>query len=69
MRQQPYCNLIIKLQAYNLENTNRCFQSILNVQATRVIGTDNRELIPEFFSKIEYFLNLNCDYYGILDNN
>ena len=29
-------------------------------------GADNRELIPEFFSKIEYFLNLNCDYYGIL---
>ena len=66
MRQQPYCNLLIKLQAYNLENTNRCLQSILNVQATRMKGADNRELIPEFFSKIEYFLNLNCDYYGIL---
>jgi hypothetical protein len=26
---------------------------------------DNREIIPEFFSRIEYFLNLNCDSYGI----
>ena len=26
MRQQPYCNLLIKLQAYNLENTNRCLR-------------------------------------------
>ena len=26
---------------------------------------DNRELIPELFSRTEYFFNLNCDSYGI----
>jgi len=67
MRQLPYDNLLVRLQEYNLENCNRCFGSILSMQEIRINGSDNRELIPEFFSKIEYFLNLNCDYYGILD--
>ena len=64
MRQQPYDNLLVKLQGYNLENTNRCFISISSLQQITNSGADNRELIPEFFSKIEYFLNLNCDAYG-----
>ena len=64
MRQQPFCDLLIKLQAYSLENTNRCFGSILLTESVIMNGNDNRELIPELFSKIEYFLNLNCDYYG-----
>ena len=67
MRQQPYDNLIVRLQEYNLENTNRCFINISTLQAITKGGSDNRELIPEFFTRIEYFLNLNCDYYGILD--
>ena len=68
MRQQPFCDLIIKLQGYDLENTNRCFINITGVQAILANGNDNRELIPELFSKIEYFLNLNCDHYGYLAN-
>ena len=68
MRQQPYCNLLVKLQSYNLESTNRVFISISTVELVRDSGNDNRELIPEFFSKIEYFLNLNCDHYGYLNN-
>ena len=67
MRQQPYDNLLVKLQAYNLENPNRIFGDIISLQTVIQLGTDNRELIPEFFSKIEYFLNLNCDLYGIID--
>ena len=67
MRQQPYDNLIVRLQEYNLENTNRCFVSISTLQDITSGGGDNRELIPEFFTRIEYFFNLNCDYYGILD--
>ena len=31
MRQQPYCNSLVKLQGYNLENTNRCFLSKIKV--------------------------------------
>ena len=64
MRQQPYDNLLIKLQGYNLESVERCFSDISSTQKVYKIGVDNRELIPEFFTKIEFFLNLNCDYYG-----
>ena len=31
-------------------------------------GNDNRELIPEFFSKIEFFMNLNYAFYGMRSN-
>ena len=67
MRQQPYDNLIVRLQEYSLENTNRCFINLSTLQSLATGGNDNRELIPEFFFKIEYFLNINCDFYGILD--
>ena len=69
MRQQPYDNLLVKTQGYSLENCNRCFISFDNLQRAVNNGNDNRELIPDLFSKIECFLNLNCDFYGILDFN
>ena len=71
MRQQPYDNLLVKMQGNALEAPNRCFSSIISLQKTIYSGNDNRELIPEFFSKIEFFLNLNCDFYGKqeLNNN
>ena len=64
MRQQPYDNLLIKIQDFILENPNRMFISINSIQKTLNLGFDNRELIPDLFSKIEIFLNLNCDLYG-----
>ena len=67
MRQQPYDNLIVRLQEYSLENTNRCFINLTTLQSLAIGGNDNRELIPEFFTKMDYFLNVNCDFYGILD--
>jgi len=69
MRQQPYTNLIVKLQGYELENTNRVFISISTTEKIIDNGSDNRELIPEFFSKIEHFLNLNCSHYGYLEKS
>ena len=69
MRQQPYGNLLVKMQGFNLENTNRCFLDINSILKAIQTGNDNRELIPEFFSRIEFFLNLNCDSYGIADFN
>ena len=65
MRQQPYDNSLVKLQGFNLENTNRCFININNILKIANVGMDNRELIPELFSRTEYFFNLNCDSYGI----
>ena len=57
-------DLIVILQDYKLEGTNRFFMNIMNIFSIHKIisfNLDNRELIPEFFSKTEYYLNLNCD--------
>ena len=69
MRQQPFDNLLVKLQGYTQENPSRCFINPIHPQNIIQLGYDNRELIPEFFSKIEIFLNLNCDLYGYLGMN
>ena len=64
MRQEPYNALLIKLQNYQLENPNRMFIGIKETAEILDSGNDNRELIPEFYSKIEFFLNLNYSYFG-----
>ena len=69
VRQQPYSNLLIELQGYNLENSNRLFLCLSSTQLIMDSGYDNRELIPEFCCKIEHLLNLNCDLYGYLEIN
>ena len=68
MRQEPYNTLLIKLQNYHQENPNRMFIGMKETVEILETGNDNRELIPEFFSKIEYFLNLNCAFYGYRAN-
>ena len=69
MRQEPYNTLLIKLQNYQQENPNRMFIGILETIQILKGGNDNRELIPEFFSKIEFFLNLNLSFFGLRANN
>ena len=69
MRMQPFSNLLVRLQGYNLENPNRCFISITSVEDIISSGQENRELIPELFSKMEYFLNLNCIFFGYLQGS
>ena len=69
MRQEPYNTLLIKLQNYQQENPNRMFIGIKETVEILQSGNDNRELIPEFFSKIEFFINFNCSFYGIRSNN
>ena len=69
MRQQPYDNLLVKMQGDKLETCNRMFMNVTKLQETTTMGFDNRELIPEFFTKIEFFLNLNCDFYRYLEIN
>ena len=68
MRQQPCSNLMIKLQNYQLENSNRMFLSISNSISALRSSKDTRELIPELFNQIECLINLNCDFLGIKYN-
>ena len=68
MRQEPYDTLLIKLQNYQLENANRMFIGVKETVEILETGNDNRELIPEFFSKIEFFMNLNYAFYGMRSN-
>ena len=75
MRQQPYCNLLIKLQNYQREDPNRVFDSLSGLIYSISKTKDSREIIPELFSSFEYLINLNCDFYGfkpkqsIIDDN
>ena len=70
MRLNPYCQGMIKLQNYNNENPNRMFLSFESLQVILQIGVDNRELIPDFFCYFDYFINLNCNYFGsIIDES
>ena len=65
MREDPYSNLLIKLQNYQQENPNRMFLGILETITLLENSKDPREIIPEFFIRFEYLINLNCHYFGI----
>ena len=69
MRQEPHNTLLIKLQNYQQENPNRMFIGLKETFEILESGNDNRELIPEFFSKIDFFLNLNYTFFGYRTNN
>ena len=66
MRLNPYCQGMIKLQNYNNENPNRMFLSFESLSVILQMGVDNRELIPDFFCYFDYFINLNCNYFGAI---
>ena len=68
MRINPFLQNLIKLQNNSQENTNRMFTSIFETQFAIYSSNDNRELIPEFFNKIEFFINLNCANFGKKSN-
>ena len=69
MRQQPFSNLMIRLQNYQQENPNRMFLCLAITNNTIQITKDSREIIPELFSHFEYFINLNCDFLGFKFND
>ena len=62
-------SLFVKFQNYQLENANRMFIGVKETADILETGNDNRELIPEFFAKIEFLLNLNYSFYGIRTSN
>ena len=64
MRVSPFNNGMISLQGGCLENPNRMFHSLKDTVHILKNSSDNRELIPQMFTCIEHFINLNCVYYG-----
>ena len=68
MRLNPFCQNLIKLQNYQNENPNRMFISYEYIGNILLSGADNRELIPDFYCYFDFFLNLNCCYFGKIDN-
>ena len=64
MRLEPFTSLLVELQNYNQENPDRMLNDLKETIKIINSGIDSRELIPELFSKIDYFININCVYYG-----
>ena len=60
MREEPFTNLLIKLQGNKQENPDRMFYSMSDTLLILETGHDNRECIPDLLCKIEQFINLNC---------
>ena len=65
MRQEPYSDLLVKLQNYQQENPNRMFIGVYESISLLEKSKDPREIIPELFARFEYLLNLNCNFFGI----
>ena len=68
MRINPYSNNLIRLQSYKIEEPDRDFNSFEDLENIISIGFDNRELIPDIYCYIDYFINLNCSFLGIKRN-
>ena len=64
MRVFPFMDQHIKLQSNSFDNPSRMLHNINEILNIIKESNENRELIPEFFTSIEYFLNLNYVYYG-----
>ena len=69
MRMSPFIENLIKLQNYELEAADRMFTSINETRKIISNLFDNRELIPEFYSMMEFLINLNCCAFGRQSNN
>lgn len=67
-RMTPFLENYVKLQNNCLENPDRMFHSINEAINFMFKSSDNRELIPEFYSQIEFLINLNCAYLGRKSN-
>ena len=69
MRNNPYCQNLIKLQNYRQENPNRMFLTFKDTQKILKSSTDNRELIPDIYCYVDFFCNVNCAFFGMRANN
>ena len=65
VRNYPFLEAMIQLQNLSKESPNRLFTSM--EQCLRVLdkNLENRETIPELFSHVDFYCNLNCAFLGI----
>ena len=68
MRNEPFTTLLVELQNYVQEDPNRLLMRLKDTIGIINSGYDNRELIPEIYSKIDLFINVNCCFYGYKKN-
>ena len=64
MRVFPFMEQHIRLQSNTFDNPSRMVHDINEILNIIKDSNDNRELTPEFFTSVEYFLNLNYIYFG-----
>ena len=64
MRIFPFMEQHIRLQNGKFDAPGRLMHKIEEMLKVLKDSKDNRELIPEFFTSIEYFINLNYVYFG-----
>jgi hypothetical protein len=64
MRILPFMDEHIRLQENKFDSPNRMVYNLNEILKVVIDSKDIRELIPEFFTSIEYFLNLNFVYFG-----
>ncbi len=69
MRIFPFLEQHIRLQNGKFDTPNRMMHRIEEMLNIIKESNDNRELIPEFFNSIEYFINLNYVYFGERNND
>ena len=65
MRIFPFMDAHIKFQSGSFDDPNRLINNMDELLNIMKDFKDNRELIPEFFTTIEYFCNLNFIFFGI----
>ena len=64
MRIEPFTSLLVELQNYSQEDPNRLLLRLKDTITIINTGYDNRELVPEMYSKIDFFININCAFFG-----
>ena len=68
VRNYPFGEALIQLQNYNKESANRLFTSLDESLKILYENIENREACPEFFSRFDFYCNLNCAFLGFQHN-
>ena len=68
IRTYPFNETMIQLQNYNKESPNRLLTSLEESLYLLYENIENREPCPEFFSRFDFYCNLNCAFFGLQHN-